>query len=229
MIIAYYPGAGGNRYLRMLQGHEWTKPHQGYDDLVTDQKHHHRYLYADSKIENSGVILTHCMNTPLIKKICPHREITVIIGDMKSCLRREWCLYGHARYCDRVHPTNQDILELYRAVRDPNWPEIENIEDIADLPAKIKTEFQQFQSALAARIWPVDPLAKLKKEYDDGLESAYATIQWHQDYYRLYPLDLSHCDTVIDIDEQNHFASVMKPELARYSSEIFDRCWNIIP
>jgi len=228
MIISYFPGAGGNRYLRMLRGDEWHSPHQGYDDLIRDQRPDHRYLYPNSTIEKTGIILTHCINTPLIKKICPEHQVVVILGNLQSCLRREWSLYGHSRYWQRIDPVSQDMLDLYLAVRDPSWPQIDQIEDIGNLPANIKSEFQKFQSATTQRICPVDPLDKLKKEYNDRLDSAYAAIQWHLDYYDQYPLDLSQCDSVIDLDGENLFASIMKPELDRYPSELFDRCWEAL-
>jgi len=228
MIVAFYPGAGGNRYLRMLTGHEWHSPRRGYDDLIKNQQADHRYLYPDSTIESPGIVLTHCMNTPLIKKICPYHQIVVIIGDMQSCLRRQWCLYGHSSYLEKIDQTSADILDLYDAVRDPSWPQIQQIEDIEDLPAKIKAEFQQYQIAQTARIAPEDPLDKLKKEYNDRLDSAYASIQWHLDYYGQHPLDLSQCDTLIDINGADQFAQVMREELDRYPSEIFDRCWQAL-
>ena len=226
MIVSYYPGSGGNRYLRMLQGLEWQTTNQGYDGLVQDQLDAHRYLYPDSVIRSdSAAILTHCMNTPLIKKICPDRSITVILGDMQKCLRREWSLYGHERYHRKIIPTVDD-LELYAAVKDPSWPQVSSADEWNRLSAEVKQEFDQFQNLRNKPLTDLTPLACLQKEFAERIESAYEILQWHIDYYQRFPLDMSMVDTVIDIDGHSSFAAVMKFELASYSSEIFDRCWQ---
>ena len=102
MIIAFYPGAGGNRYLRMLQKLEWTNTNTSYDCLVTDQEYKHRYLLND--VGNSGnqdFILTHCLNESHIRRKFPNHKIVFILGNLKKCLQREWALAGHERYIQK--------------------------------------------------------------------------------------------------------------------------------
>lgn len=225
MIICYYPGAGGNRYYRMLQNLDWIQPNQTYDDLVKDQIFQHRYLYHESVVDQQPVMLTHCMNTPLIKKLCPGQKITVILADLQSCLRREWSLSGHQRYQQKSTPRVDD-LELYNAVKDPSWPMITSADQLIELPFSVKNEFDQFRHTQQQKLLPVkDPLARLQKEYHDRISSAWDIIAWHFDYYTQYPLDAGHSDNVIDIQDTTEFASIMRQELEIHSSEIFDRCW----
>ena len=102
MIIAFYPGAGGSRYLRMLQKLEWTTTNKSYDCLVKDQEFKHRYLLDDvGNSDNQGFILTHCLNESHIRRKFPKHEIVFILGDLKKCLQREWALAGHERYIQK--------------------------------------------------------------------------------------------------------------------------------
>jgi len=67
MIIAFYPGAGGNRYLQRLLGNDWTQPDTSYD-LKTTQLFSHRYLLDHVPQTDSPHILTHCMNKQVCKE-----------------------------------------------------------------------------------------------------------------------------------------------------------------
>ena len=44
MIIAFYPGAGGNRYYHYLQGLTQFETNKTYDHLLKSQKFEYRYL-----------------------------------------------------------------------------------------------------------------------------------------------------------------------------------------
>lgn len=232
MIIAYYPGAGGNRYLRQIENLEWQQCDRSYDTQVKDQLFSNRYLSHDSCIKDQeGFILTHCVNTPLIAKNFPGRPITIIMADLQACLRREWVLAGHQRYWMKaqLHQNLNSQLELYNAVRDPSWPDIQHKEQIQLLPLHVQQELvlcqDQITKSQAMSSVSGDALAVLQKNYHDQIESAYATVQWHLMYYGKYPLDLSCCQIVVEINGCDKFAEVMTRELDTYHSEIFDDCW----
>jgi len=99
MIIAFYPGAGGNRLYHYLNGKREFDSHKTYDNLLSSQKPEYRHLTKDTiGLPNQELILTHCVNVPLIQKHFPgHNEIIVLIGDLNSCLRREWVLAAQYR------------------------------------------------------------------------------------------------------------------------------------
>ena len=62
MIIAFYPGAGGNRYQRMMQNLEWQQSNTSYDAVNAGQDFNNRYLFDDAVNTNQDFILTHCLN-----------------------------------------------------------------------------------------------------------------------------------------------------------------------
>lgn len=222
MIIAFYPGAGGNKYLLSLHNRQWQTHGRYYDNQVINQPPFYRYLYNDSKSEiESGYILTHCVHTPLIKKLWPDKKITVLLFDLKSCLCREWMLKGHNAYIDKL--SSPDMLELYVAIRDPSWPVITCVTDLYNLPCKIKKEFDTEYSTM---INPTHPDAVLKKKYSIEIDSALANISWHKKYYNDYPLNLDYCDTLIDNHTTSSFVSHMQKELDLYRSQVYDDCWE---
>jgi len=224
MIIAYYPGAGGNKYYCNITNREWQTHHQGYDLHVKDQEFQHRYLYHDS-VSNGDfpVILTHCMNTPLIQKIWPNLPIFVILADMHSCLRRQWLLYDLNKYLAQIGQINPNILEFYEAIKDQSWPMVTDANELENLPLHIQQEIKaQYQEMMI----PKTPVKIIKKQYFEKIDSACSQILWHKNYYHHYPLDLSQAHKVIDINGTDNFAAHMKIELGLYKSEIFDDCWK---
>jgi hypothetical protein len=57
-------------------------------------------------------------------------------------------------------------------------------------------------------------------------EQAWATIVWHHDYYKKFPIDVMD-HKVIDLStDKDKFSQLMNEELDRYHCEIFDFCWN---
>ena len=96
MIIASYLGAGGNRYYQMLQGVRDFAPATTYDHLLKTQNSAYRYPETNSTLEDMPVILTHCMNVPLLKSLWPTHQVHVILCDRLAGLRREWVLAGEA-------------------------------------------------------------------------------------------------------------------------------------
>lgn len=231
MIIAFYPGAGGNRYLRMTQDLEWQLHGRSYDNTVGHQSAEHRFIYPNTDHHTtSDVILTHCVNTELIKSTWPDHPITVIIADLQCCLRREWMLHGHERYCDKVDPTKIDKIDLYNAIKAAAWPSISNAQDIELLSDHIRQEFDVAYSKMIDSVTApaTDVCGIIKQEYSQQIDSACSQIQWHKDYYETYPMDLSFCNTLIDLKDIHVFSHYMNQELSLYPSEVFDRCWTVI-
>lgn len=98
MIIAFYPGAGGNRWYLSYTGQKDFVPGQTYDRRLEQE---FRYRYLDSTtigLPDQPLILTHCMNVPLLRQHFPaHDCIVVILADLDRCLRREWTLEDQHR------------------------------------------------------------------------------------------------------------------------------------
>jgi len=95
MIIAFYPGSGGNRYYHHINGRSEFKPQTAYDNHLIAQSSTYRYLDNDTigLPDVPALILTHCVNVPLLKKHFPeHKEIVVIVADLDLCIKREWYL-----------------------------------------------------------------------------------------------------------------------------------------
>jgi organic radical activating enzyme len=99
MIIAFYPGSGGNRYCLWRQGYRDFKKAVTYDHMLQSQEFVYRYLDSSTVgLDDQPLILTHCMNVPLIRKHFPeHDEVIVLLSDLDSSLRREWSLAGQHR------------------------------------------------------------------------------------------------------------------------------------
>jgi hypothetical protein len=232
MIIAFYPGAGGNRYLRMLQKLEWNSLNRAYDKLVTDQEYKHRYLLDNvGNCDNQDFILTHCLNEAHIRSKFPNHEIVFIIGDLKKCLQREWALAGHERYIQKNTNTHHeyDRIEHYYAFKDKSWPMCLTVEDITNLPPSILTEVNQDFEKNQKKHKSDGPLMDLKNSIIDKVDSAYEIICWHKNYYEQYPMVVSNESNIIDIATNNDvFSKTMQQELELYNSEIFNEVWNTL-
>ena len=225
MIIAFYPGAGGNRYLRQQQGLEWQQPGVAYDHTVMQQLYQNRYLLGTADTSQSTV-LTHCMNTQHLQHHFPEKDIVFIIGDLGACLQREWVLAGHDRFVAKQDTSVADRLEHYAAYKDRAWPECATAQDLLDLPTDILAEVEQdFARNIVRNNTGV--LKELENQMLNKVNSAYEIIKWHQEYYTKYPVDLSGAADVVDIRTHNDiFSTVMREELTRYTSEIFNTVWN---
>jgi len=228
MIISFYPGSGGNKYYRYQQNQEWQTFQKGYDLAVNDQYEGHRYPtknFVDIHI-NTDTILTHCLDTALIRSVWPNHKITVIIADVQSSLRREWMLFGHQRYLSRVTDNNSK-LELYQAIKDIKWPNIDSEDQLQQLPNNILKELNNEWNKNNFKKPELAPLARLKKHYVDLIDSAIESIYWHKNYYQTYPINLTYADTTINVDQgSDDFAQHMKEELNCYKSDLFDHCWK---
>jgi hypothetical protein len=231
MIIAFYPGAGGNRYLQKLLGNEWTNPNTSYDRINTSQQYSHRYLLDCIPPTKSQYILTHCMNSQKIQETFPGHHVVFIKSNLQASLQREWVLHGHQRYLDQTPKHSVSRLEHYWAFRAPCWPDIDYEYQIDQLSENIKQELELDYAKVVNG--PVDAvpgmLVQLTQNIINKINSAYEIIQWHLDYYDQYPVDFSCAQQVVNIDcDCNEFGALMQVELNRYQSEIFNQVWDTV-
>jgi hypothetical protein len=229
MIIAFYPGAGGNRYLKMLEGSDYKMHNKSYDIQVTGQFNKNRYILEKSIDRNQPYILTHCLNVKHLQKNFPGRKIVFITADLKSCLRRAWLLVGHARFVEQQMSSinNTGRIEHYNAVKDSNWPECNSVTDIDKLPKQILDEV----NADYKKITKIsnNGLDKIKNNVLCQVDSCFATISWHKNYYQSYPVDTEPEDNIIQIENgTDEFCQTMQHELSLYHSEIFDLVWDSV-
>jgi len=230
MIIAFYPGAGGNRYLQRLLGKNWTQPGRSYDLNNAGQKYEHRYLIDHIPQTDSQHILTHCMNSKKIQQAFPAQPIVFINSKLQISLQREWALHGHQRFQDQLVKKDISKLEHYAAIRDPAWPDVSTEDQIDQLPVNIKQEVQiDYAKVIDNEVTVPSVLAQLTRNTINKINSAYEIITWHRAYYEKYPVNFSGAEQVIDLDDgDNEFCSLMKTELSQYQSEIFDQVWDAI-
>lgn len=212
-VIAFYPGGGGNRYLRYLSGQEYSQSAITYDSYNATQKFEHRYLLQDKINTSENIILTHCMNCDRIQQIVGPCEVIFIKSDFKKSILREWKLSGFDRYKQKFKFDYESFMvESYQKIKDDSWPECNNYNEFENLPDCHKQEVYE----------------KSKKFCNlDELISAWECICWHKDYYEKYPINTKNCK-IIEIDkESTSFAEVIRKELESYNSKIFDFCWDI--
>jgi hypothetical protein len=226
MIIAFYPGGCGNRYLQYLLGNDWTQYHRSYDN-VSFQLFDHRYLLTPIPTNTfQKYILTHSMNSKQINQAFPDQPVVFIKTNLQQSLRREWMLHGHERFLKKKDTTDISRLDHYYAIKDESWPDINNVDMLDSLPDYILEEVNADYLRVSN---PVGVISNITLEYASKIESAYENIQWHLDYYKNYPEDFSNATTIIDIEYSNtNFAQVVKNELNLYSSEVFDKVWDKI-
>jgi len=228
MIIAFYPGAGGNRYQRMVQNFEWQKSNISYDTVNQGQDFNNRYLLGDASNIYRDFILTHCLNKTHLQNKIPGHDIIFILGNLKSCLQREWRLAGHDRYIKKQMVPDLHRLDHYNAIKDVTWPMCVSLDDLDTLPKHILQEVNQDYKKIVKRQQPAtDILSMLETSAIDKVNSSYEIIKWHTEYYSTYPVEFSNKDTVIDIATgTDDFSITMQHELNLYNSEIFNDTWN---
>ena len=228
MIIAFYPGAGGNRYLRMMQNLEWQKSDTSYDTVNTGQDPKNRYLLGDAVNTDQDFILTHCLNRTQLQNKIPGHDIVFVVGDLKACLQREWCLAGHNRYIKKQIVQDLHRLEHYDAIKDLAWPACASLDELDNLPKHILQEVDQDYKKIVKQQQPAtDILSMLETAAINKVNSCYESIKWHTEYYSTYPVEFSSKDTVIDIRTgTDDFSITMQHELSLYNSEIFNDVWN---
>lgn len=228
MIIAFYPGAGGNRYQRMIQNLEWQQSNITYDAVNPGQDYKNRYLFDDAVNMHQDFILTHCLNKTHLQNKIPGHDIVFVIGDLKACLQREWQLAGHDRYIRKQITPDLHRLEHYNAIKDETWPVCASLIELDNLPTDILHEVgQDYKKIAKKQRRGTDILSMLETAAIDKVNSSYEIIKWHKEYYSTYPVEFSNNDTVIDISTgTDAFSITMQQELNRYNSEIFNDTWN---
>ena len=202
-VVAFYPGGGGNRYRRLLEGKSFSEPNRVYDDLFKDQSFVNRYLTRAPDVTGQRFVLTHCLNYSHIVQQLNPSQVFVILTDFKKSLLREWKLNGFSLYQNRVvEDQPQQLINTYNAIKDPGWPDIDGV-----VPDQYMEEV----------------VAKLQEfKINDTLDSAWETIKWHHEYYKQYPIEVGHATVVSD----RAFNTVMDQELNSYHSDVFDFCWQ---
>jgi hypothetical protein len=203
-VVAFYPGGGGNRYLRKLLGAEYTTEGIAYDNRFRNQSFEHRYLIGNVLPPSTNITLTHCMDVDRIQEKLKTDQVLIIKTDLFKSLRREWMLNGHKLYAnqhteDRAHT----IVELYNTIKTPTWPVCNTYAEFALLEDRYQQE--------VINLIPVVPVE---------LHSAWSTITWHLDYYENTNTKAA---TIIDDPE---FMSIIEAELDRYRHPIFEFCWE---
>ena len=228
MIIAFYPGAGGNRYLRMMQNLEWQQSDTSYDAVNPGQDYKNRYLLDDAVNTDQEFILTHCLNTTQLQNKIPGHNIVFVLGDLKTCLQREWQLAGHNRYIKKQTALDLHRLDHYNAIKDQAWPVCDSLDALDDLPKHILQEVDQDYKKIVKQQQPAtDVLSMLETAAINKVNSSYEIIKWHKEYYSTYPVEFSNKDTVVDIATgTDDFSITMQHELSLYNSEIFNDAWN---
>lgn len=230
MVIAYFPGAGGNRYLQRLLKRGWTSPGISYDLHSKDQNLQHRYLIGNVAPEHGPYVLTHCMDIKKIKKFFQDMPVVFIKSRLQVSLQREWSLHGHRNFQKQTEVGHVSKLEHYCAVRDSTWPLITSEDQLAHLPQHIQQEINaDYFKIISAQTNTTTKLSRLTKNIISQINSAYETIAWHRDYYQTYPADFTGADQIIDIDSDNlDFCAVMRQEFQRYHSDIFSQAWDAV-
>lgn len=231
MIISFFPGGGGNRYIRYLSNLDWKNLNCSYDQFNHNQDFIYRYLLESAKVNFvDNTILTHCVNQHKIKKWFPKKQIVFIKTDIQASLRREWMLHGHDRFIKKNVESLPDRLEHYFAVKDPDWPLVTSIDDLKKLPNDVLTEITVRYAAMTNKCQLVtEPLAEITKVFTDKINSSYHIIDWHLRYYQEWPLTFESNVQIIDVDnDTSEFSTLMGQELDQYKSEIFDEVWKVV-
>jgi hypothetical protein len=235
MIIAFYPGGGGNRFLKRAIGEEWSSYGISYDKKIKQQYWQPqplRYL-LDTQLPDapSEYILTHCMNSKKIQQTFPGHNIVFINSHLQSSLRREWAIAGHDNFMTKKLDSGLSRLEHYNSFKDSTWPEITTQDQLNSLPANILDEVNHNYNLVMCNSVPDTPgiLEQLTQKYIDEINSSYEIITWHLEYYQKFPVDFSGASQVVDIDlDQSDFSLVMQQELKLYQSQVFDQVWEKI-
>jgi hypothetical protein len=108
MVIAFYPGGGGNRFYQWLQGQTRFESNTGYDRANPFQSFINRYPTPETKSQliSHPVIFTHCVNHDLITEYWPdHKEIFFVSTDPVKSLRRQWNLFQKFKSSNQ-HPVD---------------------------------------------------------------------------------------------------------------------------
>lgn len=114
VVISYFPGAGGFRFIHHLLGESFDQKSQdNYHQVhrVNDHLIHHnpanQYRYPTlsdhGEIDNSiPIAYTHAVNSDLIRKTYPKRKIIKIKSSLTDSLVRYWNVAGKDRWQQEI-------------------------------------------------------------------------------------------------------------------------------
>jgi len=117
VVISYYPGSGGNRLAWHLLGLDWqSRPefavHTGTDPMPSAINYGDRdvrpYPSFNTRIVNSSsqVELTHCVNSALLRRHFPGRQIVKIKSQLACSLSRYWTVFGQTQFEPEIRKIN---------------------------------------------------------------------------------------------------------------------------
>jgi hypothetical protein len=131
VVISYFPGAGGFRFIHHLLGESFDqKPQDNYHQVhrVNDHLIHHnpanqyRYptLSTQEEIKDPAPIAyTHAINTDIIKKVYPGRRIIKIKSNLVASLARYWNVEGIQHHQQDIE--NLGLDTVFRRVMNFHW------------------------------------------------------------------------------------------------------------
>ena len=114
VVISYFPGAGGFRFIHHLLGESFDQnPQSNYHQVhrVNDHLIHHnpanQYRYptlSDHGEVNDSIPIayTHAVNSDLIRKTYPNRKIIKIKSSLTDALVRYWNVEGKDRWQQEI-------------------------------------------------------------------------------------------------------------------------------
>jgi hypothetical protein len=164
MIISYYPGSGGHRYILFLKNLPFDSPnrhmHQpnfGYHNYryLTNGTLQDRYFNVDKWQD------THTLNTSLIKKFFPGHKIVKIKADLKKSLCRVWRVVTCYQYIN--HSMQDQVGQIfdmivwhhnYYAMYPEDWSSADEVIDI-------DTDPTEFGKVMRKELNNTDPLFDL--------------------------------------------------------------------
>lgn len=223
MVIGFYPGAGGNRYISYLKGQEWTSLGTIYDNKSGyTVKGRGSFLAPEEAIPyatKEDYVVTHSVNSPRIAECFPGHKIVLIRADLKSCLRREWALKGKENNQQNNRNYEQTLIDCFNSIRADSWPTISTF-----------TEYQASADFMKQEV--ITALSKNNTlgndEIQQHLNAAYTTICWHHNLYKIHPFDTSCADQIIDINDKTEFTEVIQTELELYAdNHLFNFAWQV--
>jgi organic radical activating enzyme len=163
MIIAFYPGAGGNRYYHILQGQQEFTSLTTYDHLLKDQHFEYRYLTLESKLSNQDLILTHCVNVPLLNQLFPGHKVVVIKSNLENSLQREWYLEDQHR--NKNMPDKLEHAKAHLSYHKKYYKQYPMDTQGADIIVDINNDISEF-----AQMMKLEFLAVNSQEYQQAIQ-----------------------------------------------------------
>jgi len=210
MIIAFYPGGGGNRYYHYLQGRRDFDQLTTYDSLLTDQEFSYRYLTSDSSLPDQELILTHCVNAPLLRRLFPAHTITIIESDLDASIQREWFLGDQHR--DKHMPDKLEHARAHVSYHKKYYKEYPLDTQGADTIIKINSDNSEFAQMMREEL------------------SAVHSVEYQQSIEQYQPHDMTNVpgDKIVDGFKSKFLddAEVMKQQLDAMSPSLCLAKWK---